>query len=88
MPKHTLKWDAVVGVVTYRINVRTETEQLSSIFNIIDIQYNIEDFVYTHPGLTLLFTVAAYDQYGQNGFESNEVVWVVPLPAPQNLRIE
>ncbi len=88
MPAHTLKWDAVVGAVSYKINIRTEIEQLPTIFNVTDVQYDLTDFTNTHSGNTLFFTVAAYDQYGQDGFVSNEISWTVFLPAPQNLRIE
>ena len=93
-PKTRLFWDEVPGALSYRIYVRREGQTDAVLWResgnaaqgvsvtLVPSEMSIPE------GSLIYITIAAMDDWGQEGLSSEELQVKIPLPAPQNLRLE
>lgn len=88
MAKTKLNWDDVPGANSWLITCWAEGEDIHDVS--LPLTHKPMDLMIPprNPGELVHFVVSAVDAGGNIGIPSAEVVWIVPLPAPQNVRLE
>ena len=91
-PKTKLYWDGITGSALYYVYYRAGTEEYDAArtFNTPDTHFDLAALAPIYAPLTQVFLIVlAYDTATQAiGFPSTEVSYVIPLPAPSNVRID
>ncbi len=88
MARQFLNWDDVPGANSWLVSWWLEGGEPHDIE--VPISHKPMDLMTLgrNPGEFVHFVICAVDANGNIGLPSAEIVWIVPLPAPQNLRIE
>jgi len=95
MTTHRLYWDEVVGATSYKIYVRKDGESIGQLWREsgnavqgISITLIPSELPAIPVGSVIFISMAAVDDWGQEGLMSGELQAKIPLPAPQNVRLE
>lgn len=88
MAKTKLNWDETPGAIGYVVAWYPEGSQPQE-FNVAPNEKPVDLLLLgRNPGEHIHIQITPYDAEYTMGMPSAEVVWFVPLPAPQNVRLE
>jgi hypothetical protein len=85
-----LRWDTIYGVNHYHIYARHEGGDRNLVGESSVGEFNLLVIVDIdgYAGTVIFLSVCAVDGNNREGLLSSEVQWIVPFPAPTNVRIE
>ena len=95
MTTHRLYWDEVIGALSYRIYVRKDGESAGQLWREsgnaaqgTSITLIPSELPEIPVGSVIFISICAVDDWGQEGLMSEELQAKIPLPSPQNVRLE
>ena len=94
MIKHQLYWDEETGPNSYALYVRKQEQTELTQWRNVNVHQGISVMLIPAevPGIlygdVVFVVVVAVDDWGQDGLLSEELQVKIPLPAPQNVRVE